>query len=345
MSNTSNRGGGLAARVADKRQQAENGAGTDVATRDQPQTMEEFLDRMQLEMERILPAHIGAERLARIVLTEVRKTPNLAKCTKSSFYGALMTCAQLGLEPGGPSGEAWFVPFKNTRKNCYEVQLIIGYKGMAKLFWQSPLARSLDAQVVHENDVFDFEYGFEPRLVHKPLLKGDRGPVLCYYAVAKVANGGGGFVVMSPDDIAKIRERSRAKDDGPWKTDEDAMSKKTCVRQLAKLIPQSPQLAQAIAQDGAVRTDLSEQGIDVPPEYPDAVEGEVVDDEPDEVAAGPAQGRQARPQHAQSGMVSEVAEREGAADGTQASLVDPLRDEHGHVDINDPRIDWGGGSK
>jgi recombination protein RecT len=337
MSN-SNRSGGLAQRVADKRAQAENGNGGEVATRDdQPQTMEAFLGRMQVEMERILPAHIGAERLARIVLTEVRKTPLLAKCTKPSFYGALMTCAQLGLEPGGPSGEAYVVPFRNTKKNCYEVQLIVGYKGMAKLFWQSPLARSLDAQVVYENDVFDFEYGLDPKLVHKPLLSGDRGAVKCFYAVAKLANGGGGFVVMSPDDIAKIRERSRAKDDGPWKTDEIPMSKKTCVRQLAKLMPQSPQLAQAIAHDGAVRLDLSEQGIDVTPEYPDAIDGELVGDES---AVGP-KDRTARSGSAEStaGPAEPDGGQSDGAQGSQLTTAD-LIDESGQIDPADPRIDW-----
>lgn len=284
-------------RVRSERQRQETG---DVATvDDKPKTIEAFLDRMQGEMARILPQHISAERMARIVLTEVRRVPLLVQCTQPSFYGALMTCAQLGLEPG-VSGEAYLIPFKNTRKNCYEVQLIIGYQGMAKLFWQSPLARSLDAQVVFENDDFDYAYGLEPKLVHKPLLSGDRGQVIAYYAVARMANGGSAFVVMSPDDIEKIRDRSRAKDDGPWKTDRDWMSKKTCIRQIFKLLPRSPELSQALAQDGAVRTDLSEAGIDLEPEYPDAVPGEVVNDAPSgQVVGEPAQQQQKQPERGQ----------------------------------------------
>ena len=172
------------------------------------------------------------------------------------------------------TGEAYLTPFRNKKKNIYEVQLIIGYQGMAKLFWQSPLAKSLDAQAVYENDEFDYEYGLEPRLRHKPSLGADRGDAIAYYAVATMTNGGAAFVVMSRSDIEKIRVRSRAKDDGPWKTDYDAMAKKTAVRQLFKLLPRSPELAQALAQDETVRTDMAEL-IEAETSYPDAISGDV----------------------------------------------------------------------
>lgn len=234
-------------------------------------TVATFLEQMKPQIARALPKHMNADRLARIALTEVRRTPLLGRCTPESFGGALMTIAQLGLEPGAATGEAYLIPFKNTKAGTYEVQLIIGYKGMAKLYWQSPLAKSLDAQSVHENDQFDYVYGLEPKLEHRPALT-NRGKVIAYYAVATLTSGGAAFVVMSPEDVEAIRRRSRAKDDGPWKTDYDAMAKKTCVRQLFKLLPKSPELTQAEAADGSVRTDISEDAID-------AIPGEVVDDD------------------------------------------------------------------
>lgn len=227
-----------------------------------------WLKSMQGELARALPAGgLTADRLARIVLTEVRRTPKLAQCTRESFGGAIMTCAQLGLEPGSGTGEAYLIPFGR------EVTLVIGYQGMAKLFWQSPLAKSLDAQVVYERDAFDYAYGLEPRLEHKPVLGGARGKAIAYYAVATLTSGGSAFVVLSPDDVERIRERSKAKNDGPWKTDYDAMARKTAVRQLFKLLPKSPQLAQAMAQDEQVRTDSALDAIDLST-------GEVIDAEP-----------------------------------------------------------------
>lgn len=277
--------GDLRGRVRDKREQSEqagsgNGNGGAVEKK-QPATVYEFIEAMKGEMARALPRHLNPDRMARIALTEVRRTPLLARCTQASFGGALMTCAQLGLEPG-VSGEAYLLPFRNKKKQIYEVQLIIGYQGMAKLFWQSPLARSLDAQAVYEHDpVFEYAYGLEPKLIHKPRLDGDRGKAIAYYAVARMEGGGSAFVVMSPTDIEKIRTRSRAKDDGPWQTDYDAMAKKTCLRQLFKLLPRSPELSQALTQDEAVRTDLSADALDMEQEYPDALAGEVVPDDAD----------------------------------------------------------------
>lgn len=281
----------LNAKVAQRAEQASNG----VAKREQPQGLAGFIEGMKGEIARALPRHMNPDRMARVALTCVRTTRNLDKATTASFGGALMTCAQLGLEPG-PTGEAYLLPFRSTHlskkagTDVYEVQLVIGYQGMVKLFWQSPLAKSLDAQAVHENDFFDYEYGLNPRLEHKPTLN-DRGRVIAYYAVATLTNGGAAFVVMSPFDVEEIRKRSKAKDDGPWSTDYVPMAKKTCLRQLYKLLPKSAELAQALVHDGGVRTDISLDAIDLTPSY---IEGEVVADESDAPAmAGEFEAMQA----------------------------------------------------
>ena len=196
-----------------------------------------------------------------------------------------MTCAQLGLEPG-VTGEAYLIPRKNGRlsraagHDVYEVQLTIGYQGMAKLFWQSPLAKSLDAQAVYENDDFDYEYGLNPTLRHRPSLQ-DRGEAIAYYSVATLTNGGFAFIVLSRSDVEKIRLRANAgtgERDSPWKTDYDEMAKKTCLRRMFKLLPKSPELARALSQDEGVRTDWTEDAIDIQPDYPDAVPGQVEQD-------------------------------------------------------------------
>lgn len=240
----------------------------------QKQDLRGFVNQMAAsgELARAVPGQITPERIARIALTSLNTVKHLAECTQESFAGALMSCAQLGLEPGGPTGEAYLLPFWSTKRRAYEVQLVIGYQGMVKLFWQSPMAKHLDAQVVHENDTFDYEYGLTPKLAHKTSLTG-RGRPIAYYAVASMTNGGSAFVVLSPDDIERIRQRSKAKDDGPWKTDYDAMAKKTCIRQLFKLLPKSAELARAVAHDESIRTDTRPEAIDAPPAF---IPGETV---------------------------------------------------------------------
>ncbi|MEU3710514.1 recombinase RecT [Streptomyces catenulae] len=262
----------LAERVADKRSRSHSPAVQSNSSA-QP-TLVQFVQRMRPEIERALPAHLGgADRIARIALTELRRVEHLAESTPESFAGALMTCSALGLEPGGVSGEAYLLPFWNKKTRGYEVQLVIGYQGMIKLFWQHPLAAGLDAHTVYEGDEFEFEYGLEPKLRHVPARGSAKGQPTGYYAVARLSNGGSAFIVLDVDDVEAIRRRSRAKDFGPWATDYDAMARKTAIRQLFKIIPKSAELARAVAHDETVRRDASPEGLDVPGDY---IEGETV---------------------------------------------------------------------
>lgn len=232
-----------------------------------------FLESVKPQLARALPRHLNADRLTRIALTEVRKTPALATCSQESFAGALLTSAQLGVEPG--AGEAYLVPFKG------EVTLIIGYQGYAKLFWQSPMAKHLDAQAVYENDHFEYEYGLTPRLVHRPAT-GERGKPVAFYAAATLTNGGSAFVVLTPDEVKKLRSGARASniaDPQMW------MERKTALRQLFKLLPKSPELAAAMNADEQVHrapTAPAEVAGGGAPELPagvDAETGEVFDAE------------------------------------------------------------------
>jgi recombination protein RecT len=249
-----------------------------VAERSEFAKVNDWLELLKPEIARALPDHLKPDRLARLILNDVRKIPLLARCTPESFGGAIMTCAQLGLEPGAATGEAYLLPFKNTDRDTgrvfYEVQLIVGYQGMAKLFWQSPMARSLDAQAVYPEDEFDYEYGLTPVLRHRPSLDraADSTPY-AYYAVATTTTGGSAFVVMSRRDVEQYRRRSKSPNKGPWVSDYDAMAKKTCLRRLFKLMPKSPVLAAALAHDGTVRTDRAPDALETAPAY---LEGEIV---------------------------------------------------------------------
>ncbi|MET8624574.1 recombinase RecT [Kitasatospora sp. NPDC004669] len=230
-------------------------------------TLAQQIERMRPEIARALPKHMDADRMARIALTTLRRTPKLATCTPDSFLGALMTCSQLGVEPGA-TGEAYLVPYGR------ECTFILGYKGMAKLFWQSPIAKSLAAEVVYENDHFEWEKGLSPKLEHRPVLA-NRGRPVAYYAVATTVNGGSAFVVLSPDDVEAHRKHSKSGGSGPWRDHFDAMAKKTCVRELFKLLPVSVELAQAVAHDETVRTDLDASALEVEPDW---ITGEIVED-------------------------------------------------------------------
>lgn len=250
--------------------QTQGGSGQQVVV--PPRTPHQAIEQMIPQMERALPGMISADRMARIALTEVKNTKHLGEANLQTFTGALMNCVQLGLEPGGAAGEAYLLPFWHKKHKEYQVQLVIGYKGMLKLFWQHPLAAGIDVQAVRERDAFDYEYGTQRYLRHKP-ARGARGRVTDYYAVAHLANGGFVFLVMEPDEIEEHRLQSKQADSGPWRDHYREMAKKTVIRSLFKLLPKSPELAQALAHDESVRTDITADGVHARPALPPAPEG------------------------------------------------------------------------
>jgi recombination protein RecT len=209
--------------------------------------------KIKAQMALALPKHVTAERLARVALTEVRKNPALARCDQTSFLGALMTCAQLGLEPGGPLGHAYLIPFENRKANRTEVQFIVGYRGMIDLARRSGQIVSIEARPVYEGDKFDVSFGLDSSLHHVPDFDNPNrvqpDKLRFVYAVAKLKDGGVQFDVMSRREVEAVRAQSRAGTTGPWVTHFEAMALKTVVRRLFKWLPISVELASAIEAD------------------------------------------------------------------------------------------------
>jgi recombination protein RecT len=248
--------------------QLANKANKEAAAPSPAQTIAAYLKKMGPEIEKALPKHMDADRMARIALTTIRTNPKLLECSVPSLLGAVMQAAQLGLEPG-LVGHCYFVPFKNGKTGQSEVQFIIGYKGMIDLARRSGNIESIYAHAVYENDTFEYEYGLHPKLVHKPAMT-DRGAFIGAYAVAHFKDGGYQFEFMPKEEIEKRRKRSKAANAGPWVTDYEEMAKKTVIRHMWKYLPISIEIQQQAAQDGVVRKDITSE-----PEHVEYIDGEV----------------------------------------------------------------------
>jgi len=207
------------------------------------------LEQMKPELEKALPKHLSGDRIARIVLTEIRKNPQLAQSTPESFFGALLTAAALGLEPG-VNGEAYLVPYRNKNAGTVECQLIVGYQGVAKLFWQHPLAKRMSAEYVCENDHFAYDKGLTLKLEHTPAT-GDRGKVVGYYAIVELNNGGIAFDYFTADQIQRLRG-GKVGTSGDIKDHEKWMERKTALKQVLKLLPKSVELATTLSADETI---------------------------------------------------------------------------------------------
>lgn len=221
-----------------------------------------------------LPRGIDPDRFTRLALTTLRKTPRLQDCDPQSFVGSLLTASALGLEPD-VLGECYLVPYKR------ECTLIVGYQGLAKLFWQHPMSARLSAEYVCERDEFSFDKGLNQHLTHRPAT-GDRGAVVAYYAIVGLSNGATWFDVFTPAQIAKLRVGSRK---GNIADPEHWMERKTALKQVLKLAPKATQVQQVIAVDErggsmeVARQVAAREVPELPPVDVDPDTGEVLDGE------------------------------------------------------------------
>ena len=174
-----------------------------------------------------------------------------------------MNAAQLGLEPNTPLGQAYLIPYKN--KGTLECQFQIGYKGLIDLAYRNGKMQTIQAQAVYENDYFEYEYGLEPKLVHRPAPE-DRGEIAYFYGYFRTENGGYGFSVMSKADMdLYAKTYSKAYDSGysPWKTSYEEMAKKTVIKQALKYAPIKTEFQRALSADETIKKQLSDDMLTV----------------------------------------------------------------------------------
>ena len=250
-------------------------------------TLQSQINLMQGEIKKALPAVLTPERFTRMVLSAVSANKDLAACETKSFLAAMMQAAQLGLEPNTPLGQAYIIPYRDNKSGTLRAQFQLGYKGMIDLAYRSDQVSVIDAQVVYENDEFDYELGLEPKLKHKPALS-NRGKAILYYAMFRTKDGGYGFQVMSYDDVVThARKYSKAFTSGPWSNNFDEMAKKTVLKKVLKYAPLKSDFLRGLTADETVKSTLDPEMFDVPNEvdYADYVE---VDQSTGEVLSTPA---------------------------------------------------------
>ena len=231
-----------------------------------------LLKKMGPEIQRALPKHMDADRIARIALTAVRTTPKLLECDQISFVAALMQSAQLGVEPNTGLGQAYLIPYGK------QVQFQLGYKGLIDLAVRSGQYKAIYAHEVYEEDEFSFSYGLHKDLVHVP-SSNPQGEPIGYYAVYHLKNGGYDFVYWTRERIDKHAQKfSQAVQKGwtsPWKTNYDAMAKKTVLKEVMKYAPKSIELQKVVEADETIKTEVAEDMSNVI----DVTDYSVVEDE------------------------------------------------------------------
>jgi len=195
-----------------------------------------------INVERFLAMAYNAVKRDKKLLAVVEKNP-------ASLFASLLLCAEYGLSPSPEVGECWLIPYGDV---C---QFQLGYQGLVKLAYRNPAIKSISAELVYETDDFEYGLGLDPFLNHKPSA-GERGQLTHVYSVVKFREGEPMFKVMSRSELQEIQSISKAGNKGIWfnrdKDPQGWMLKKTCLKQLLKLVPKEFQLGSSLHYDNVV---------------------------------------------------------------------------------------------
>jgi recombination protein RecT len=219
------------------------------------------LARLGPAIESSLPRHLNPERMGRLFLTAVRQNPKLLQLeglsdearqhVTRSFAGCVVSLCQIGLEPNTPLGHAFLIPRKDGRasakekRDVYVATMLIGYPGMVELAWRAGI--DISAEVVRLGDDFDYCYGLDQFLRHKPSMELGREeqPMTFAYAIARAQDRPPKFKVMSAEQIEMRRAVSAAPNGIGWGDNTEAMYRKTPVRAIWPFIAKNPEMALA----------------------------------------------------------------------------------------------------
>jgi recombination protein RecT len=224
------------------------------------------------------------DRFLRLAVNAVRKTPLLASCEPKSVLGAFMASAALGLEPNTIQQQAFLIPYKRNAKiggdwvQIVECQFQVGYRGFVTLAHRSPYIVSIQAEAIHEGDLFEHMMGSDTFLKYRKALK-DRGELIGSYCLTKLDSGIELATVLPLAEIHKIRSKSETYNsllrkvagannekerereekklaETPWVMWEDDMSAKSAIKKHAKQLPLNPgdSLGAATAIDSSADT-------------------------------------------------------------------------------------------
>jgi len=219
-----------------------------------------------------LPQHITPDRFIRTVITQYQRTPELLDCSPASQRLAIMQAAHDGLVPDGREGA--LIPF-NSRdgKIAQWMPMVAGIRKKAR---NSGMVKNLYCHAVHAKDFIAIDLGTEPKIVHRPYLEGDRGPMTLVYSVAVLEGDEINVDWMTAAQVQEVRRMSRAKS-GPWFDWPIEMARKAITKRHCKQLPMSSDLDDLLRRDDEVERQGEPRDITPSRAVPQAITGDAFD--------------------------------------------------------------------
>lgn len=213
-----------------------------------------------------LPKGVDVDRFIRTAMTVVSMNPELLTCTAPSLMGSIMLAAKDGLLPDGKEAVIQVYNCNIAKKNCpamweKQAQYMPMVRGVINIMYRTGEVAMVDGVAVRAKDVFEYERGDQPRIVHKPYMGiDDAGPVVAAYCIIKLKNGEVKREVMNARDIAAVRSMSKSKNGPGWNNWEDQFAIKAVIKRATKQLPtDSEDLSRVIEHDNqAMNFDLEQ---------------------------------------------------------------------------------------
>lgn len=228
-------------------------------------TIAQFLGSVQMKkyLEDILEER--AAQFTTSLVSLANTDPKLAKCEPRSLMLAGLKAASLNLPLDNNLGFAYAIPYGN------QVQMQFGYRAFIQLAQRSGQYKKINVTEVVAGELESWD-PFEEELklcLIQDATKRDKQPVIGYAAMFELVNGFRKVSYWSKDKVEAHGKRfSKTFNNGPWRTDFDAMAKKTVIKDLiSKWGPMSTEMQEAQRFDQATVVEVD--GVETP-EYIDA---------------------------------------------------------------------------
>ena len=230
-------------------------------------SLKEFNNTLRAErtQQMVITALRGrADEYFRNIASVVANSPDLQKCDPITLICGGLQAANLCLPIGSGLGFAYLIPYKNTKKGCYEAQFQIGYKGLVQLAIRSGMFSDINTGIVYEGELSSYD-----KISGKFKLDGERksDKVIGYFAFFRLNNGDAETafsksLYMTTDEMNAHALRysqtyssryESTRNSSKWTTDFHAMAQKTVLKLLfSRYAPMSVEIQQAVAADQAI---------------------------------------------------------------------------------------------
>lgn len=220
-------------------------------TQQKPQTLQQLMNSgaVMKKLNDVLGSEKKAASFVSSVISVANGNTQLRNANPMTILGSAMVAATLDLPVVPTLGLAYIVPYKG------QAQFQLGYKGLIELAERSGQFKNIIDEVVYEGQLvkknkFTGEYEFD-----EDAKKSDK--VIGYMARMDLINGFSKTIFWTKEEVEahakKFSQAFRSGYTSPWKSDFDAMARKTVLKALfAKYAPKSVAIQQAIKFDQSV---------------------------------------------------------------------------------------------